>query len=151
MCRIICAVPISLRAFCVISASSAFLLSLVPLNPVNPVKNQPVPPPPLARGCLTPWPFVRTRCGNLRFAGARAARPPTSRPLPNALPPSSGGTRACASAGGAASCRAAFGTAWLLPLLGVSEFGSVGGFSHKEHKAPQRKCAACADCCIMVL
>ena len=49
MCRIICAVPISLRALRVISAPSAFLLSsLNPVNPVNPVKNQPVPPPPLA-------------------------------------------------------------------------------------------------------
>ena len=34
------------RAFRVISAPSAFLLP--PLNPVNPVKNQPVPSPPLA-------------------------------------------------------------------------------------------------------
>ena len=43
-----------------------------------------------------------------------------------------------------------FGAAWLLPLLGVSEFRRVGGSSHKEHKAPQRKCAACAERCTMV-
>ena len=45
-----------------------------------------------------------------------------------------------------------FGGCLLLPLLGVSEFGRAGGgFSHKEHKAPQRKCATCAECCTMVL
>ena len=50
--------------------------------------------------------------------------------------------RKSATAGGAASCRAAFGAAWLLPLLGVLEFWRVGDLSHKEHKAPQRKYVA---------
>ena len=39
---------------------------------------------------------------------------------------------------------------WLLPLLGVSEFGRVGGFSRKGRRGTQRKCAACAICCTMV-
>ncbi len=64
-----------------------------PVNPVNPVENQPVPHHPLRNGCLTPWPFARIRCGNLRFAG------------------------------GAASCRTAFWAARLLSLLGEWSFG----------------------------
>ena len=31
-----------------------------------------------------------------------------------------------------------FEAAWLLPLLGVSEFGRAGGLSRKGRKAPQR-------------
>ena len=81
-----------LRALRVISAPSAFLLP--PLNPVNPVKNQPVPSPPLA----------------LRVSDTMAVRQNT--------------VRKSATAGRAASCRAAFGAAWLLPLLGE---GSLGG------------------------
>ncbi len=82
--------------------------TLNPVNPINPVKNQPVPHHPLRTGCLTPWRFVRTQCGNQRFAG------------------------------GAASCRAAFWSCLLLPLLGVSEFWRTGGFSSKGRKGTQK-------------
>ncbi len=47
--------------------------SLNPVNPVNPVKTSPYSTLPLRNGCLTPWPFVRTRCGKLRFC-RRSAR-----------------------------------------------------------------------------
>ena len=84
-----------LRALSVIPAPSAFLLSpLNPVTPVNSVKNQPVPSPPLA----------------LRVSDTMAVRQNT--------------VRKSATAGRAASCRAAFGAAWLLPLLGE---GSLGG------------------------
>ena len=142
-----------LRAPRVIPAPSAFLPSpLNSVNSVNPVKNQPVPPPPLTHRVSDTMAVRQNTMRKSTFLPERGrpARLPQGRCR---MPCPIFGRDALLRVRHRRRCGILprrFRGCWVASASGRMELGRTGGFSRKAHKASQRKCAACAERCTMV-